>query len=82
LLGHLQRGGPPTPFDRLLATRLGTKAVELIENQEFGFMVGIKSDAVVKVPLETVAKGSRLVPLNHPLMKSARFMGTSFGDEG
>jgi 6-phosphofructokinase 1 len=80
LLGHLQRGGPPTPFDRLLATRLGTKAVELIENQEFGFMVGIKGDAVVKVPLETVAKGSRLVPLNHPLMKSARFVGTSFGD--
>jgi 6-phosphofructokinase 1 len=82
LLGHLQRGGPPTPFDRLLATRLGTKAVELIENQEFGFMVGIKGDALVKVPLETVAKGSRLVPLNHPLMKSARSMGTSFGNEG
>jgi 6-phosphofructokinase 1 len=80
LLGHLQRGGPPTPFDRLLATRLGTKAVELIENQEFGFMVGIKGDALVKVPLETVARGSRLVPLNHPLMKSARSVGTSFGD--
>jgi 6-phosphofructokinase 1 len=82
LLGHLQRGGPPTPFDRLLATRLGTKAVELIENQEFGFMVGVKGDALVKVPLETVAKGSRRVPLNHPLMKSARSVGTSFGDEG
>jgi phosphofructokinase-like protein len=80
LLGHLQRGGPPTPFDRLLATRLGTKAVELIENQEFGFMVGVKGDALVKVPLETVARGSRLVPLNHPLMKSARSVGTSFGD--
>ena len=80
LLGHLQRGGPPTPFDRLLATRLGTKAVELIENQEFGFMVGVKGDALVKVPLETVAKGSRRVPLNHPLMKSARSVGTSFGD--
>lgn len=81
LLGHLQRGGPPTPFDRLLGTRLGTKAVDLIENQEFGFMVGIKGNTLVKVPLEIVAKGSRLVPLNHPLIKSARSIGTSFGDE-
>ena len=80
ILGHLQRGGSPTPFDRVLATKLGTRAAEMIENREFGFMVGVKGKSLVNVPLHAVAKGPRLVPLNDPLLESARAVGTCFGD--
>lgn len=80
VMGHLQRGGSPTPFDRVLATRLGTKAVELIEKKEFGHMVGVEGDSIVKVPLEEVAKGPRTVPPDNPLMEAGRSVGTCFGD--
>jgi 6-phosphofructokinase 1 len=80
VMGHLQRGGSPTPFDRVLATRLGTRAVDMIENGEFGYMVGVKNNSLVKVSLDKVAGGARTVPPNHPLIKSARSIGTCFGD--
>jgi ATP-dependent phosphofructokinase / diphosphate-dependent phosphofructokinase len=80
VLGHLQRGGSPTSFDRILATKLGTKVVDMIEKKEFGFMVGVKGDSLVRVPLHTVARGPRLVPLNDPLLMSARAVNTCFGD--
>lgn len=80
VMGHLQRGGSPTPFDRILATRLGTKAAQLVKDRKFGYMVGVKGDSLVDVSLNRVAKGSRKVPLNHPLIKSARAVGTCFGD--
>jgi len=80
VLGHLQRGGTPTAFDRVLATSLGTKAVDMIANKEFGFMVGVNGRRLVEVPLEKVAKGAKTVPLNHPLIRSARSVGTCFGD--
>lgn len=80
MMGHLLRGGSPTPFDRVLATRFGTRAVDLIENKEFGYMVGLKGNSLVKVPLEDVAKGPKRIPLNHQLIKSARSVGTCFGD--
>jgi phosphofructokinase-like protein len=80
MMGHLLRGGTPTPFDRVLATRFGTRAVDLIENKEFGYMVGLKGNSLVNVPLEEVAKGPKKIPLNHTLIKSARSVGTCFGD--
>jgi phosphofructokinase-like protein len=80
VMGHLLRGGSPTPFDRVLATQLGTKAVEMIEDKEFGFMVGVKRSGLVVVPLREVARGPKTIPLNHPLIKSARSLGTCFGD--
>ena len=80
VMGHLLRGGSPTAFDRVLATQLGTKAVEMIEDKEFGFMVGVKRSGLVAVPLREVAKGPKTIPLNHPLIKSARSVGTCFGD--
>lgn len=80
VLGHLQRGGSPTAFDRVLATRLGTKVVDMIIKKEFGFMVGVRCDGLVSVSLEDVAKGARQVPLDHPLIHSARAVGTCFGD--
>ncbi len=79
-MGHLLRGGSPTPFDRILATQLGTKAVEMIRNREFGCMVGVRNARLVKVPLKEVAKGPKLIPTNHPLIKSARSLNTCFGD--
>jgi 6-phosphofructokinase len=80
VMGHLQRGGSPTAFDRILATKLGTKAVDMIEKKEFGFMVGVRGNALVNVPLHNVARGPRLVSLNDPLLLAARSVNTCFGD--
>jgi len=80
VMGHLLRGGPPTPFDRILATSMGTKAVDMIENKKFGYMAGVKKNSLVTVPLKEVGKGPKTVPLNHPMIKAARSLGTCFGD--
>jgi len=80
VLGHLQRGGSPTPTDRVLATRLGTKAVELIEAKQFGYMAAVRGNDIAAVKLEEIAKGPRNVPLKHPLIIAARSVGTCFGD--
>jgi phosphofructokinase-like protein len=80
VLGHLQRGGTPTPFDRVLATKLGTRAVEMIVNGHFGCMVGVQKNELVEVPLAEVAGGQRTVPPDDPLITAARDVGTSFGD--
>ncbi len=80
VLGHLQRGGTPTPTDRVLATRLGTRAVEFIKAGKFGCMVGVRHNNLVEVPLEEVATGQRTVPLDDPVIRSARSIGTCLGD--
>jgi phosphofructokinase-like protein len=80
VLGHLQRGGSPTPFDRVLATSLGAKAVDLIRQEQFGYMVGMCGGEFAKVSLEDVAKGPRTVPVDDPLIGVARSVGTCFGD--
>ncbi|UCF78762.1 MAG: 6-phosphofructokinase [Candidatus Eiseniibacteriota bacterium] len=80
VMGHLQRGGPPTSFDRVLATQLGVAAVEMIKEKRFGKMVGVKGGSLVDVPLEVVAKGPRVVPRNHRLLSAARAVGTHLGD--
>ncbi|MGC9469494.1 MAG: 6-phosphofructokinase [Anaerolineae bacterium] len=79
-LGHLQRGGTPTPTDRLLATRLGTACARLIEQGEYGVMVAVRGDECVPVPLKEVAGKRKTVPLDHPWIEAARLVGTSFGD--
>jgi 6-phosphofructokinase 1 len=61
VLGHLQRGGAPTVFDRVLATRMGVHAVELIEQGKFGRMVSLQGDKITDVPLEEVADKRREV---------------------
>jgi 6-phosphofructokinase 1 len=80
VMGHLQRGGSPTPFDRVLATSLGTKAMELMRNGEFGYMSGVKGNKLIKFPLDKVAAGPKTVPPAYPLIQSARSVGTCFGD--
>jgi 6-phosphofructokinase len=80
VMGYLQRGGSPTPFDRVLATSLGTKAMELMQNGEFGYMSAVKGSKLAKFPLDKVAVGPKTVPRAHPLIQSARSVGTCFGD--
>jgi ATP-dependent phosphofructokinase / diphosphate-dependent phosphofructokinase len=80
VLGHLQRSGVPTPYDRVLATRLGCKAVEMILEKRFGYMVGVAGNSLAEVPLEEVANGQRNVPTDEPLIQVARSVGTCFGD--
>ena len=61
VLGHIQRGGSPTAFDRVLGTRLGVKAVELVKNKKFGKMVALAGVKIVDVPLEDAVKALKLV---------------------
>ncbi len=80
ILGHLQRGGTPSAADRLLATRLGTSAVDYIKNEQYGIMVAAQGEQTGPVPLEEVADKINYVPPGHPWIISARNFGTSFGD--
>jgi len=79
-LGHVQRGGVPSPTDRVLATQLGVKAATLIAEGVFGIMVAIKGEGLVPVPLEKVAGKKRTVPLDHIWIQTARLIGVSLGD--
>jgi 6-phosphofructokinase 1 len=80
VLGHLQRGGAPTAFDRVLATRFGGKAVELLSRGVFGRMVANNPPDIVPIPLADVVGKTKTVPLDSDLMKTARAIGVAFGD--
>lgn len=80
-LGHIQRGGIPTPTDRLVATKYGTQAAEFILQGNFGQMVAKRGQDFVGVPIEEVAGKRRHVPLDHPWVSAARLVGTCLGDE-
>lgn len=80
ILGHLQRGGSPTAFDRILATRYGTMAVNLIMEGRFGEMVCLKGTNITSVPLREGAGKMRQVPVDSDLIRSARQLGISLGD--
>ena len=80
LLGHLQRGGQPTAFDRVLATRFGGKAVELLLRGVFGRMVANNPPDIVPIPLSDVVGKTKTVPLDYDLLKTARAIGVALGD--
>lgn len=80
ILGHVQRGGTPSPWDRLLATRLGTGCANLINDGVYGILVAARGDGVEPVPLGEVAGKRKTVPLDHPWLESARQIGTCLGD--
>jgi phosphofructokinase-like protein len=80
VLGHLQRGGAPTSFDRVLATRLGRKAVDLVMKGQFGCMVANHPPDMVAVPLEEIVGKTKQVPLDSDLIETARAIGISLGD--
>ncbi|MCX5687420.1 MAG: ATP-dependent 6-phosphofructokinase [Candidatus Omnitrophica bacterium] len=79
VLGHLQRGGEPSPFDRILATRFGTESCELASNGDFGKVVVLKSNQIKAVDLKKAVGDIKRVSLKDPVIKSAMAVGTSFG---
>ncbi|MEE0418793.1 MAG: ATP-dependent 6-phosphofructokinase [Lachnospiraceae bacterium] len=78
--GHTQRGGSPCPYDRVLSTRLGAAAAQLILKNEYGYMVGMVNGKTKKVPLEDVAGKLKMVSPDDSLIKEAKLIGLSFGD--
>ncbi len=80
VLGHLQRGGAPTTFDRLLSLRFGTAAVRFIEAGKFGSMAALRSADIVAVPIEEAIGQMRSVPMDSDIILTARSLGISFGD--
>lgn len=81
VLGHLQRGGTPTAYDRILATRFGVAAAEAACRGESGVMVALRGTDIVTVPIADAIATLRTVPPAHPWVAAARAVGTRFGDE-
>lgn len=80
VLGHLQRGGTPIPYDRLLSLRFGSAAVRAVASRKFGCMVGLEDDDIRTVPIEDALEQRKSVPAEGELVKTARALGISFGD--
>jgi len=80
VLGHLQRGGSPSAYDRVLASRFGCAAVDLVKAGRFGVMVALHSPDIVAVPLEEVVGRTRNVPVNGDVVRTARDLGMCLGD--
>ena len=80
VLGHLQRGGGPTGYDRLLATRFGGAAVEAVANERWGQMVALQSPHIVTIPIAEAIRVPKRVELDHDIVRTARAAGISFGD--
>jgi len=81
VLGHLQRGGSPTAFDRQLATRLGSAAVRLALNKGFGRMVALQGNKIVDISLEQALSTPKRVDLRGDTLQTARSLGIALGDE-
>jgi 6-phosphofructokinase 1 len=79
VLGHLQRGGSPTPFDRILATRFGAAAVNFLAEGRYGEMVCLRTPEIMTVPLAEALHVMRRVPVGNQLIRTAKQMGISFG---
>jgi 6-phosphofructokinase 1 len=79
VLGHLQRGGSPTPFDRVLATRFGVRACELVAAGQFGEMVALRGTEITSIPIADAVSRQRLVSADNQIVRSAMAVGTSFG---
>jgi 6-phosphofructokinase 1 len=80
VLGHLQRGGMPTGYDRLLAMRFGGAAVRAVEEKKWGHMVALQSPHIVTIPIKEVLRETKRVDPSHDVVRTARESGISFGD--
>ena len=80
VLGHLQRGGSPTTYDRLLGLRFGAAAVRAIADRAFGVMIGYNAPILTRVPLEDVVGRQKNVPLDSDMVCTVRDLGISLGD--
>ncbi len=81
ILGYQQRGGAPSPYDRIISTQFGTAAAELLYAGDYGKMVALENNKIVAKPLEEIAGKLKVVPKDHLLINNARLVGTCFGDE-
>jgi phosphofructokinase-like protein len=80
VLGHLQRGGSPCAFDRILATQFGVAAVDLIKERKFGYMVACDYPKIVALPIKEAISKYHYIELDHPLVHTARGLGICLGD--
>jgi len=80
VLGHVQRGGSPIPYDRILATRFGSAAADLAAKGDFGKMVALRGDEIVSVPIHDAVSNPKYVDPEGQLVRTARLLGVSFGD--
>ena len=78
--GHMQRGGSPCPYDRVLCTRLGSAAAQAIMDKDYGHMIAMINGETTRVPLEKVAGKLKMVDPNCQMIQEAKRMGISFGD--
>ena len=78
--GHTQRGGSPCAYDRVISSRLGAAAAELILKEKYGYMVGFKGNEIVPVPLSEVAGKLKMVDPDSSIIKEAKNLGICFGD--
>lgn len=81
VLGYLQRGGSPTAYDRVLSTRYGAAAVEACLDEEYNVMVSLQANEIVRVPIAKAASQPHQVPVDSDIIRTAREVGVSFGDE-
>jgi 6-phosphofructokinase len=81
ILGYILRGGIPSAYDRLLATRLGTACAQFIQNEQYGIMVAARGDGVEAVQLEEIVGKRKAVPFDHPWLECARNVGTCLGNK-
>ena len=79
--GHTQRGGEPCPYDRVLSTQLGAAAAELIRDKKYGYMVCVKNNEIDKIPLKDIAGKLKYVDPDSAIIRHAKSVGISFGDE-
>jgi ATP-dependent phosphofructokinase / diphosphate-dependent phosphofructokinase len=82
VLGYIQRGGSPSAFDRVLGTRFGVRAVELIAEGKFNHLVVLRSDQIMDVPFDDVTKGQKFVDPEGELVRTAKSVGVCFGCGG
>ncbi|HLG33126.1 MAG TPA: ATP-dependent 6-phosphofructokinase [Ignavibacteriaceae bacterium] len=80
VLGHLQRGGSPTPFDRILATKFGAYAIMMAAEKKFGSMAALKGNEIVDVKIQDAIEKQKLVKLNNQAVLAAKAVGISFGE--
>ncbi|MGP1593655.1 MAG: 6-phosphofructokinase [Treponema sp.] len=80
VLGYVQRGGVPSGYDRILATRFGSAAAEYAGNDHYGILTALHNNEIEPVPLSAVAGKIKHIPKNHRLISTARAIGTCFGD--
>jgi len=79
VLGHVQRGGSPNPYDRVLASRFGSEAVRLVAEEKLGYMVSLRGEEVEEVRIEDAIREMKCVPLEGDLVRTARSLGLCLG---